>query len=72
MIKFKIKRLNAKKIKTTRKLLGISQSVFSELLGVSTSTVQDWEQGRRIPSNIACRFIEEIMYDIAYWRNRLK
>lgn len=33
--------------------LGLSQSAFSRLLGVSTRTVQDWEQGRREPNGAA-------------------
>lgn len=36
-----------------RKKLGLSQSAFSALMGVSLRTVQDWEQGRREPSGPA-------------------
>lgn len=36
-----------------RSKLGLSQSAFSRLLGVSTRTVQDWEQGRRAPNGAA-------------------
>jgi putative transcriptional regulator len=36
-----------------RKKLGLSQAAFAALLGVSTRTVQDWEQGRREPSGPA-------------------
>jgi putative transcriptional regulator len=32
---------------------GLSQAQFSELLGVSVRTLQDWEQGRRQPSAAA-------------------
>ena len=32
---------------------GLSQSRFSELLGVSPRTLQEWEQGRRSPSGAA-------------------
>ena len=32
---------------------GLSQSRFAELLGVSVRTLQDWEQGRRMPSGAA-------------------
>lgn len=32
---------------------GLSQAQFSELLGVSVRTLQDWEQGRRQPSGAA-------------------
>ena len=36
-----------------RTKLNLSQSAFAGLMGVSTRTVQDWEQGRRKPSGPA-------------------
>jgi len=36
-----------------RQRLGLSQSQFAALLGVSVRTYQDWEQGRREPSGAA-------------------
>jgi putative transcriptional regulator len=36
-----------------RNRVGLSQSEFAKLLGVSVRTVQDWEQGRREPSGAA-------------------
>ena len=36
-----------------RQRLGMSQSQFARLLGVSVRTFQDWEQGRREPSGAA-------------------
>ena len=36
-----------------RNRVGLSQSQFASLLGVSTRTLQDWEQGRRTPSGPA-------------------
>jgi len=36
-----------------RMKLGLSQSQFSVLMGVSVRTLQDWEQGRRKPSGAA-------------------
>jgi DNA-binding transcriptional regulator YiaG len=33
--------------------LGLSQQGFAELLGISTRTLHDWEQGRREPSGAA-------------------
>ncbi|MBC7489580.1 MAG: helix-turn-helix domain-containing protein [Glaciimonas sp.] len=32
---------------------GLSQSQFASLMGVSVRTLQEWEQGRRIPSGAA-------------------
>ena len=34
----------------TRGRVGLSQSEFARLLGVSVRTLQGWEQGRRVPS----------------------
>lgn len=36
-----------------RTKVGISQSAFARLLGVSLRTLQDWEQGRRQPTGAA-------------------
>lgn len=36
-----------------RTKVGLSQSAFATLLGVSTRTLQDWEQGRRQPTGAA-------------------
>jgi DNA-binding transcriptional regulator YiaG len=36
-----------------RASLGLSQQGFAEMLGISTRTLHDWEQGRREPSGAA-------------------
>ncbi|HUG90711.1 MAG TPA: helix-turn-helix domain-containing protein [Planctomycetaceae bacterium] len=36
-----------------REKTGLSQTHFARLLGVSVRTLQDWEQGRRVPSGAA-------------------
>jgi len=40
-------------IKQTRKGLGITQESFAALLNISERTVQEWEQGRRVPKGPA-------------------
>lgn len=45
--------INAPDVGDIRKKTGLSQSRFAELLGVSVRTLQDWEQGRRMPSGAA-------------------
>ena len=39
--------------KLIRENLGLSQSKFAKLLGISLSTLQNWEQGRRKPEGPA-------------------
>ena len=36
-----------------RAKVGVTQSAFASMLGVSLRTLQDWEQGRREPSGAA-------------------
>lgn len=40
-------------VSTIRRRMGLSQSAFAALLGVSARTLQDWEQGRRAPTGPA-------------------
>jgi len=40
-------------VSAIREMTGLSQARFSELLGVSVRTLQEWEQGRRAPSGAA-------------------
>ena len=37
----------------TRSKLGLSQSKFAAILGISEDTLQNWEQGRREPTGAA-------------------
>lgn len=39
--------------KEIRRSLGLSQSEFALLIGVSVATLQNWEQGRRCPEGPA-------------------
>lgn len=45
--------INIPDVARIREKTGLSQARFSALLGVSTRTLQDWEQGRRAPSGAA-------------------
>lgn len=55
----------------TRKLVCVSQALFAQLLGVSTSAVQKWERGAKVPTPMACRFMDEIRLDPGYWKGRV-
>lgn len=59
-------------VKQTRALLGASQSIFAQFLGVSASAVQDWEQGAKPPKGVACRLMDEIRRHPEYWQARLR
>ncbi len=58
-------------VKRVRELVGASQAVLAGFLGVNVSTVRSWEQGKRLPQPIACRFLSEIESDPVYWRQRI-
>ncbi|HAB52291.1 MAG: transcriptional regulator [Ignavibacteria bacterium RIFOXYB2_FULL_35_12] len=54
--------------KQIREGLGLSQNRFASLLGISTSTLQNWEQGRRKPDgpakvllNVALRYPDAVL-----------
>jgi putative transcriptional regulator len=40
-------------VKAIRRRLGKSQAAFARMIGVSVSTLQNWEQGRRRPDGPA-------------------
>jgi len=72
MLDLKPLKYNPATVKATRKLLRVSQAVFAQFLGVKPATIRSWEQGRQEPSDMACRFMDEIQRDPDYWRNRLR
>lgn len=45
--------MNVPSVSAIRERTGLSQARFAELLGVSVRTLQEWEQGRRVPSGAA-------------------
>jgi putative transcriptional regulator len=42
---------------------GMSQAIFARVLNVSTKTVQNWEKGKRRPSQAALRLIQVFRHD---------
>ena len=40
-----------------RAATGLSQATFAKLLGVSVRTLQEWEQGRKVPSGAAATLL---------------
>jgi putative transcriptional regulator len=58
-------------VKRVRERLGASQSVLARLLGVTVNRVRSWEQGKRPPQPIACRFLAEIEARPGYRRRRI-
>ena len=49
----RIFKIDPPSIKAVRRKLHLSQSEFALMIGVSTSTLQNWEQGRREPDGPA-------------------
>lgn len=45
-------------VQRVRERLGLSQTVFADLIGASASTVRAWERGAREPSDMARRLLE--------------
>lgn len=59
-------------VRRVRDALGMSQAVFAAFLGIDATTVRAWEQGRREPSGMARRFLEEIEASPRHWATRVK
>ncbi len=47
-------------IRDLRRRLGLSQSSFAQRFGVNLRTLQEWEQGRRAPDQIARSYLRVI------------
>ena len=50
-------------IKELRNSVGMNQREFSEHVGISVRTIQDWEIGRRVPPDYVPRLLR---YQLAY------
>jgi len=55
--------ISVEDIKETRRMLGMSQSIFALVLGVSKKTVESWEAGRYTPDGAARRLITIMQSD---------
>ena len=44
-------------VAAARAATGLSQATFAKLLGVSVRTLQEWEQGRKVPSGAAATLL---------------
>ncbi len=51
--------VDAEGVKRIRASVGLSQSEFARLVGVSLALVQSWEQGKRAPRGSALRMLEQ-------------
>jgi putative transcriptional regulator len=63
--------LSPSEVRSIREVLGLSQALFADFLGVGLATIRSWEQGQRVPSALARRFLDEIRTDPKYWREKL-
>jgi len=62
---------DASAVRATRNLVGVSQSVFAGMLGVSPALVRSWECGQRKPSALARRLLDEVRSNPKGWRAML-
>jgi putative transcriptional regulator len=51
---------NGPAVRALRERYAVSQAIFARFLCVSIGTIQSWEQGRRVPSPIARRLLDEM------------
>ncbi|EQD31728.1 helix-hairpin-helix DNA-binding motif-containing protein, partial [mine drainage metagenome] len=49
----RVHQFDVSEVTRARTSVGLSQQKFADVLGVSTRTLQEWEQGRRKPSGAA-------------------
>ena len=61
-----------KQIRQLRDTLGVSQAVFSQLLGVSLVLVKSWERGVRQPNPMARRLLDTIKADPSRWLETIR
>ena len=47
-------------LRELRERLGLSQTAFAERFRINLRTLQDWEQGRRVPEDVARTYLRVI------------
>ena len=57
-------------VKRTRTQLGLRETGFARLMGVSSITIKRWERGDEVPPPTAYRFMEEMRLNPEYWIQR--
>lgn len=72
VLDLKPKSYSPEDVKETRAMLGVSQAVFAQFLGVSASCVRAWEQGVNRVTGSAARLMDEIRHDPKRWQRRLR
>ena len=50
-----------KKLKLIRRKIGLSQTKFAKLMGVSQNTISQWESGARIPNVVSLKKMAQIL-----------
>jgi putative transcriptional regulator len=55
--------IDAVQVKEIRKLTGLSQAKFAQLVDVKLGTLRNWEQGRREPTGPAQALMRVIRHD---------
>jgi putative transcriptional regulator len=63
---------SGKDVESVRSILGLSQALFAQFLGVSLHAVRAWENGGKTPSGVVRRFLDEICVHPDYWKDRLR
>ena len=59
----KVTEFPAPEVKAIRETMGLSQSRFAALMGVSQRTLENWEQGRRQPTGPAKTLLRLVAAD---------
>ena len=56
--------MDAKKVSTLRKRLGLTQAEMARAIGSSTMVISHWENGFRVPQAITARFLS-LLYSLS-------